>query len=1052
MDEDVKTWYIIYKKLADELSKFYTQYTNYRNENLKDNYEKGNEYFSRFINSDQNKLAGEIFYAKCKSQPNFFSLYNWANNISEESLDPFHIFVSFNNNNTTLDKKRERIQFYFDVLEYKINVSEYLQDNRFSVPHIPVLKLLTNRTKTTQDEIWKFFIGIVENDKKIIKQGFQDYKKWYGIGFVVITEMLFWVDSSKYISLDKNTSKLLLKYSVINKIPNKYESYFALVQKKEKLNLSDNIFRILIKYTYDDELPKNENEKKELFSFLGKEKNIKSISIHNDNEQVKEAIVQNLEFHKYAYNDELPKDENKKNELLKFHGELEKKESSLIDKDEQEIIQNLKFQLIAIKVLDNQNKRYKKNLLKNELYQFNKNFEFENDVIKYYKKRDIDLYKIDDIDINVNVIVGENGSGKSTLLELAFMIINNVSRRIFEKQKVKKEEIQVEYIDGINAELYFVTDHLYKITINDKTVTVEKFKQIDFNDERIIYGQKTDCTISFDNLYYTNHINYSLHSLNQNYFGDWIYNLFHKNDGYQTPIVLEPYRDRGNIDINLLQALMKSRLLSYIFDNSNESFKQLTKKTKVKNIVLAVDYFKFTSYDANVPSKKDFENLADNLKNVFNFDTTQIMKIVNEFIDNSLVNVDFDRNKYINDGDDIELKENFKDVPIEFFFMMYIFNKLNSIIAKYKDFVEYKKYKIENKLEALLKVIKEDTSHVTFKIRQAIYNLKYIDQLKFQNKEMPFEITKLSNTIGNEILPKESEFDSDLRLDDLIPSSIFKVDIILENNESFDSLSSGEKQKIFVINSIMYHLKNIASIDNGYRNINIVLDEIELYFHPEMQRDFINDLLDVLKNNDYIHNYDALNFMFITHSPFILSDVTENNLLMLDKNALPLKENKRTFGANIYDLLHDGFFMQDGFIGKFAEKKITQIIDIIKLYKILQQQGNRTNIRNLVESYSEFYRFNAWADDITFDRIAPRIEASKNKLFDIVDTIGEPVLRNKLSDELRSIFEKNQDIDLINIINNLKNKTYDEMKKELKKYSNETQEKILHQLFGKSHD
>lgn len=981
-------WCVVYGELGKELKKFYNNFQNNQNNNF--------------------QYVGEEFFARClERNEDFYDLFNWAKNISEKSLDPFHIFVSFNNNNTTLDKKKERLQFYFDVLEYEINVNEYLPDNRFSVPHIPVLQLLTNRTKKTQDEIWKFFVGIVNNNEKIIKEGFLNYKEWYGVGFVVITEMLFWVNSSRYISLDKNTSKLLLKYNVINKIPNNYETYIALLNRKNSLELSDNIFRTLIKYAYDDELPKNENEKKELFSFLGKEINIESIPINNDKQQVEEAIIQNL-----------------------------------------------KFQLIAIKVLDNGNKRYTKNLLKNKLYQFNKNFEFEHDAIKYYKKRDIDLYKIADIDISINVIVGENGSGKSTLLELAFMIINNVSRNIFEIEGLKNEEIQVEYINGINAELYFVTNHLYKITINNKTVTVEKFEQIDFNDETICYGKATDCTtsFSFDNLYYTNHINYSLHSLNQNYFGDWMYRLFHKNDGYQTPIVLEPYRDKGNIDINLLQSLMKSRLLSYLLDNSNEFFKQLTKKAKAKNIVLIIDYFKFTSIDANVPNKEDFTNLAKNLNDVFNFDTRQVIEIINEFIDNHLINVDFDRNMYINDGDELILKENFKDVPIEFFFMMYIFYKLDSIVKKYKEFDKYKNYKTENILEALLKAIKESTSHATFKIRQAIYNLKYIEQLKFQNKEMTFEITELSNTIVNQILSKESEKDLDLRWDDLIPSSIFKVDIILENGESFDSLSSGEKQKIFVINSIMYHLKNIASKDNGYRNVNIVLDEIELYFHPAMQRDFINDLLDMLKYNEYTQLFSALNFMFITHSPFILSDVTDNNLLMLDINALPLKENKRTFGANIYDLLHDGFFMQDGFIGKFSEKKIKQIIDIIKLYKILQQKDNRTDIRNLVESYGEFYRFNAWADDITFDRIAPRIEASKNKLFDIVDTIGEPVLRNKLSDELRSIFEKNQDIDLINIIKNLKNKTYDEMKKELKKYSNDTQEKILHQLFGKSYD
>jgi len=387
MINDTQKWHEVYKKLADELSKFYT---NYRNQNSKDNYEKGNDHFFRFVNSDQNKLVGEIFYEKCKGKPNFFSLFNWAKNISEESLDPFHIFVSFNNNNTTLDKKIERLQFYFNVLEYKINVAEYLKDNRFSVPHIPVMRLLTNRTKETQDEIWKFFIGIVNNDKQIIKQGFENYYKWYGIGFVVITEMLFWVDSSNYISLDKNTSKLLLQNNVVNKIPNDFQTYFSLIGRKENLTLSDEIFRTLIKYAYDNDLPKNKDGKNELLKFLGKVEDKEFISIDEDEQEV-----------------------------------------------EQQIIQNLKFQLIAMKVLDNQNKRYTKNLINDELYQFNKNFEFKEDLVVYHKKGDIDLYKIDGIDININVIVGENGSGKSTLLELAFMIINNVSRRIFEKQGLK---------------------------------------------------------------------------------------------------------------------------------------------------------------------------------------------------------------------------------------------------------------------------------------------------------------------------------------------------------------------------------------------------------------------------------------------------------------------------------------------------------------------------------------------------------------------------------------------------------------------------------------
>lgn len=31
----------------------------------------------------------------------------------------------------------------------------------------------------------------------------------------------------------------------------------------------------------------------------------------------------------------------------------------------------------------------------------------------------------------------------------------------------------------------------------------------------------------------------------------WLNGIFHKNDGYQVPLVLSPYRDKGNININL---------------------------------------------------------------------------------------------------------------------------------------------------------------------------------------------------------------------------------------------------------------------------------------------------------------------------------------------------------------------------------------------------------------------------------------------------------------------------------------------------------------------
>ncbi|WP_375605086.1 hypothetical protein [Flavobacterium davisii] len=46
----------------------------------------------------------------------------------------------------------------------------------------------------------------------------------------------------------------------------------------------------------------------------------------------------------------------------------------------------------------------------------------------------------------------------------------------------------------------------------------------------------------------------------------------------------------------------------------------------------------------------------------------------------------------------------------------------------------------------------------------------------------------------------------------------------------------------------------------------------------------------------------------------------------IDNKAIQILKDKSTFGANIHDLLKDGFFMNKGSIGEFAKKRITETI------------------------------------------------------------------------------------------------------------------------------
>lgn len=111
-------------------------------------------------------------------------------------------------------------------------------------------------------------------------------------------------------------------------------------------------------------------------------------------------------------------------------------------------------------------------------------------------------------------------------------------------------------------------------------------------------------------------------------------------------------------------------------------------------------------------------------------------------------------------------------------------------------------------------------------------------------------------------------------------------------------------------------------------NIWILIDEGELYLHPEWQRQFFSDM------HKYLTEFfpDKKIQLFLTsHSPFIVSDLPRENILLLkrDEETQSCKidhNNFKSFGSNIHELLADGFFL-DSTTGGFAMRKIKEIVD-----------------------------------------------------------------------------------------------------------------------------
>jgi hypothetical protein len=181
-----------------------------------------------------------------------------------------------------------------------------------------------------------------------------------------------------------------------------------------------------------------------------------------------------------------------------------------------------------------------------------------------------------------------------------------------------------------------------------------------------------------------------------------------------------------------------------------------------------------------------------------------------------------------------------------------------------------------------------------------------------------------------------------------------------EDDKSIKSLSSGEKGFFSFLINILYQLNNIKNKQN-YFSINLFLDETDVGFHPEWQKKYLNEIMTTVKK---IWNK-KINIVFLTHSPFILSDLPKENVIFLEKGkqVYPF-ENMQTFGANIHTLLSHGFFMKDGLMGEFAKEKINEAIKYL-------------NQKTLTEE---------------------EIEYCEN----IISIIGEPILKRQLQNMLDS--------------------------------------------------
>ncbi|GIN41191.1 AAA family ATPase [Heyndrickxia oleronia] len=180
-------------------------------------------------------------------------------------------------------------------------------------------------------------------------------------------------------------------------------------------------------------------------------------------------------------------------------------------------------------------------------------------------------------------------------------------------------------------------------------------------------------------------------------------------------------------------------------------------------------------------------------------------------------------------------------------------------------------------------------------------------------------------------------------------------------------LSAGQVARLNIYSRLYYAM---SKIPKQLKDVVIIIDEGELYFHPEWQRKWLWYFLRAVSSL-FINK--RVQIIISTHSPFILSDLPSHNVIFLKKGEKGLQviegldDNQLTFASNINTLLSNSFFMKNGLVGEVAKLKINKLISMLNN----KDQGE---IRKDEENIAKQLRY-----------------------------IGEPIIRNKLFSMLNNI-------------------------------------------------
>ena len=511
-------------------------------------------------------------------------------------------------------------------------------------------------------------------------------------------------------------------------------------------------------------------------------------------------------------------------------------------------------------------------------------------------KSEVDKNYIDNFfgnNIELNAIIGNNGAGKSTLLKALFDFGNIRHFIILVFECLEEKKFIIFYYDIINSKTYWVDKKLNETTL----LEIPFFEHIEDFDENFREVEKYNHIIKFPGIPFF----YITEVLDQE-----MYNSDVKN--YSTGGRIA-YAASGPENMDVVRSLFYDRFEKQMNFLSDKVYGETNNIEMPFSLNESVSVYSLLNIDELVKYKEELVSyLIDMEKPKINEHRYRAMVFWfgaqkrNGFV-LSLLSI------LISELQDFCKQED----KVDSFFNKYTYDKGKG------------KGDIYTRLRIILNNIKENFEG--FSLEKYHSFLDILEKSKYQLSDggkciyLPFK----ADGNGMSLKTFYDEYKK------LVKNNYFLY---------FDwGLSSGETAMLDLYSKFYQIYQSIKNSEK--KDVLLLIDEADAYFHPQWQKDYVKDTLNVAKQ---IFEGFGVQIILATHSPIMLSDITKQNVLYLKKEenggtkVVPREERQETFGANIFSLFKDTFFLEGSGIGSFAEENLEELLKRIHDLKEINEE------------------------------------------------------------------------------------------------------------------